>query len=162
MASMLDPDGSVSSANGPCAVPRMERARRRLLSLLSMFELQMSSRPTAFAPFLAWRERSFASVRSREMLKLYWTVTARHPGLTGLHLYRKIVAARSSGTAVDADAILDCAEQSFTDWPVSRELKFRDVVHCIAVLEFLDTHKDAHGIQANLRPVVNAVIPSQL
>jgi hypothetical protein len=162
MAAKLDLDGSASPANGPSALPRMKRARQRLLKLLSPGATKMSSLPTAFAPFLAWRERNFAAARSREMLALYWTVASRHPDLTGLHLYRKIVAARSCGTAVNENAVLDCAEQSFTDWPVSRELKFRDVVHCIAVLEFLETHKDAHGIQANLRPVVNAIIPSGL
>ncbi len=111
---------------------------------------------------LAWRERRFASRVCREMLRLHAETVSRHPGLLGLPLYRCIVAARHGGSNLLADAILERAGQSFADWPTSRPLNFRDVVHYVAVLEFVAANRSAHCIHADLKRLVSKSIPHAL
>jgi len=115
-----------------------------------------------FAPFFAWRERRFAAACCQEMLKLYRSVVAVHPELTGTSLYRQIVMARNGASVSEADAVLGWAEQSFAAWPVPRALNFRDVVHYVAVQEFAVSHKNTRWIHANLKWVVSAGIPYDL
>ena len=114
------------------------------------------------AGFLAWREGLFAARVCREMLRLHGQTAADHPQLLGPSLYRRIVAARHDGSTVLADAILERASRSFTDWPASRALRFRDVVHDLVVVEFIATRRDARWIHVDLKRLVNKHIPVEL
>lgn len=111
---------------------------------------------------LAWRERRFASRVCRDMLRLHAETVSRHPGLAGLQLYHHIVAARHGGSKLLADAILERAGQSFAEWPTSRRLNFRDVVHYVAVLEFVVANRNARWIHADLKRLVSKAIPHAL
>ena len=111
---------------------------------------------------LAWRERRFTRGVCRDMLRLHAATTSRYPGLLGPELYHRIVAARNNGSQRVADAILERAGQSFAEWPTSRPLNFRDVVHYVAVLEFVAVNKSAHWIHADLKRVVSEAIPHAL
>jgi len=115
-----------------------------------------------FSPLAAWRERHFATVCCRDLLKLYHTVAAQRPNLARTDLYRQIVVERTDSDNTAADTILRLAEESFASWPVSRELNFRDVVHYLAVSEFLDTHKGSRWVHADMRRIVNSAIPHDL
>jgi hypothetical protein len=110
----------------------------------------------------AWRERRFVSSVCREMLRLHAETASRHPELRGRPLYHRIVAARNGGSKLLADAILDRAGQSFAEWPTSRPLNYRDVVHYVAVLEFVATKRSAHWIHADLKRLVSEAIPRAL
>jgi YHS domain-containing protein len=114
------------------------------------------------SPLAAWRERHFAAVCCRELLKLYHTVAAQRPDLARADLYRQIVVERTDSDNTAADTILRLAEESFASWPVSRELNFRDVVHYLAVSEFLDSHKGSRWVHADMRRIVHSVIPHDL
>jgi hypothetical protein len=119
---------------------------------------------TAAGPFtwlLAWRERRFAATCAREMVRLHRELSIRFPELKGLGLYHRVVAART-GNATAADAVLERAEQSFAIWPVERALTFRDVVHYLAVSEFIATHSHARWVYADMKRIVDAQIPSHL
>jgi YHS domain-containing protein len=115
-----------------------------------------------FSPLTAWRERHAATSCCRELLQLYHTVAAEHPGLAGMALYRQVVMARTGHDASTADSILRLAEESFSSWPVSRDLNFRDVVHYLAVSEFLASHPESRWIQADMRRIVQSSIPHNL
>jgi hypothetical protein len=115
-----------------------------------------------FAGLFPWRERRFARRVSRELLKLYRVISASQPGLRGKDLYRRIVMARSRFDAESADTLINQAEESFAAWPVPRELKFCDVVHFIAVSEFLASHGNSPWIHANVGRVVASQIPHNL
>jgi transposase-like protein len=116
------------------------------------------------APFFAgWREKHYAARISRELLELHRTVAATHPRLTKRELYREIVIARLGGTLAAADAALDRATESFASWPVERPLTFRDVVHYLAVSDYLAANGDiAEWTQENLGRVVSSVVPDDL
>jgi hypothetical protein len=109
-----------------------------------------------------WRERRFARRVSRELLKLYRTVAAGHPGLKGRDLYRKIVALRLHGDPASAEALIDQAEESFAAWPVARAVKFCDVVHFIVVSEFLASRGSSPWIHVNIGSEVASQIPHDL
>ncbi|TMH79878.1 MAG: YHS domain-containing protein [Betaproteobacteria bacterium] len=109
-----------------------------------------------------WRERRFARCVARELVELYRTVSARHPHLRGRDLYREIVIARKRIDPDSANALLDEAEESYATWPILRALTFCDVVHFIAVSEFLASHGDAAWIQADMRREVKSQIPRNL
>jgi YHS domain-containing protein len=115
-----------------------------------------------FAGILPWRERRFARRVSRELLNQYRIVSAAHPGLRGRDLYRKIVILRTHADPESADTLINQAEQSFAAWPVARELKFCDVVHFIAVSEFLASHGNSPWIHANVGREVSSHIPHNL
>jgi hypothetical protein len=110
----------------------------------------------------AWRERRFASACCRDLLKLHQALLAREPGLAGTALYRQLVMTRSGGDAGAADQLLQRAEESFANWPVTRALGLRDLVHYIAVSEYLATHGGSPWMHANIKRVVDAAIPSRL
>jgi hypothetical protein len=61
-----------------------------------------------------------------------------------------------------AEALLERAEESFAAWPARRTLRFRDVVHLIAVSEFLASHGDSSWIQTNMGREVASQIPANL
>jgi len=114
------------------------------------------------AVLLAWRERRFARGVCRDMLRLHAETASRHPELQGLPLYHCIVATRHGGSKVLADAILERAGESFAEWPTSRPLNYRDVVHYVAVLEFVAVNRSAHWIHADLKRLVSEAIPHAL
>jgi hypothetical protein len=115
-----------------------------------------------FSGPLPFRERRFARRIGRELLKLYWIVSASHPNLSGRGLYRTIVISRTRVDSESAEALLDQAEESFAAWPTRRTLKFRDVVHFIAVSEFLASHDNVSWIQSNIGREVASQIPANL
>jgi hypothetical protein len=108
----------------------------------------------------AWRERRLAAESCRQLIALHERVATAHPGLSGLALYREIVAARR-GPAT-ADAVLRGAAEAYAIWPVCRALSFRDVVHYLAVAEIGDPRDGIPGALANVRSVVEAFIPRHL
>jgi hypothetical protein len=116
----------------------------------------------AAVALLGWRERRFASGVCRDMLRLHAETTSRHPGLQGLALYHRIVAARHGGSERLADAILDGAGQSFAEWPTTRHLNFRDVVHYVAVLEFVAANRGSLWLHTDLKRLVSEAIPHAL
>ena len=110
----------------------------------------------------AWRERLHATRTSRELLALYRAISADHPDLSGRELYKLVVMARTRCDLIAANAVLECAEESFAVWPVRRELTLCDVVHYLAVAEFLAAHEDERWMHSNIKLVVASSVPSDL
>jgi YHS domain-containing protein len=115
-----------------------------------------------FALLLAWRERRFAAARCREMMKLHGAVSAAHPGLSGAGLYRRVLTSRRGADPATIDDVLRNAEQSFAIWPVARALKFRDVVHYLAVSEFVSSYDGTPWVHVNMKRVVESLVPHDL
>src|ERR1700756_3750390 len=86
---------------------------------------------------LPWRERRYAVRISEELLKLYRLVVSGCSATARREIYRRVVMIRTGADADEARAILVRAERSFASWPANRELRFRDVVHYLAVSEYL-------------------------
>jgi hypothetical protein len=139
-------------------------------SVTAPIRSRADERPSGWAnkllgPLLVgWQERRYAAKTSLELLKLYRKVAAGRPGLRREDLYRRVVLARLGGaTEASADAILDRATESFATWPAERPLTFRDVVHYLAVSEYLASHNDAAAwTQENMGRVVAKLVPDDL
>jgi len=113
--------------------------------------------------FVGWQEKSSAAKTSRELLKIYNSVRAARPELRKRELYRLVVVERLGGTLAAADAVLARAAESFATWPVEREVNFRDVVHYLAVSDYLASNSVAAGwTRENLGSVVASLIPENL
>jgi hypothetical protein len=113
--------------------------------------------------FVGWQEKHHAAKASRELLKLYQTIVTARPGIRKEELYRQVVMNRLRVTLAAADAVLDRATESFATWPVERPLTFRDVVHYLAVSEYLGS-KDyvASWTREDLGRVVASLVPEDL
>lgn len=111
---------------------------------------------------VGWRERHHATRVSKEMLRLYASIAATHPGLAKIEIYRQVVAARTLRPLSAADEVLSHAEESFATWPVPRNLTFRDVVHYLAVSEYLASADGAPWTRQNLGRVVADLVPDGL
>jgi hypothetical protein len=105
------------------------------------------------------REKRHAAQVSRELLDLYNHVRASQPGLRRREIYLKVVMARTGANLEGAESVLMRAEQSFARWPTDRDLTFSDVVHYLAVSEYLAvgnrlaTHIDMGRLIAGRIPV---------
>ncbi len=141
---------------------RIEHAARLATQSPSRSSATGGGLKSVYAAFLAWRERQFAAGVCRALLRQHDETSTRHPGLAGVPLYRRIIADRHGGSVLVADAIMERASESFAEWPVSRSLNFRDVVHCLIVLEFIAANRGARWIHADLKQFVSDTIPSGL
>ena len=56
----------------------------------------------------------------------------------------------------------DGAEESFADWPVERELRFRDVVHYLIFDEYMRAGQARAGTKTNMGEVVTRIIPEEI
>ncbi len=111
--------------------------------------------------FVAHAERSYAKHASTQMLELYERARREHPDLAARNLYQTVVAQRLGNEAHRAAEIIRRAEESFTDWPVERELKFRHVVHYLIFDEYMRLGKTREGTKINMGVVVARVIPEE-
>jgi transposase-like protein len=113
--------------------------------------------------FVGWQEKHHAAKTSRELLKLYQMTVAARPGLKKVEVYRQVVMTRLGVTLAAADAVLDRATESFATWPMERPLTFRDVVHYLAVSEYLGS-KDyvAEWTREDLGRVVASLVAEDL
>jgi len=113
-------------------------------------------------PITIWRQSRHAKSVSHELLELHRSVAERHPNLRGRPLYRQIVMTRSRADTATADRTLRRAEESFAAWPTERDLKFADVVHYLAIEEFLTAHPEMEWTEVHMGRIVTARIPRHL
>jgi transposase-like protein len=113
--------------------------------------------------FIGWKEKHHAAATSRELLRVYERVAAARPGLKRKELYRYVVMAHRGGSQSAADAVLARATESFATWPVERALTFRDVVHYLAVSDYLTSGDiPPEWTRENLGRVVASLVPDEL
>jgi hypothetical protein len=118
--------------------------------------------PRNLGVFIARAERRYARQASRQLLELYWREHREHPQLTGRSLYVAIVARRLGPDASSAADVVLRAEESFTDWPVERELRFRHVVHYQIFDEYRRLGPARQGTRTNIGEVVVRIIPEEI
>lgn len=127
--------------------------------------VDLASLAGAAGPFswlLAWRERRFASECAHTLMKIHQDLSTRYPELQGEVLYRRVVATHLGGDHSAVAAVLRFAHQSFAIWPTERALNFRDVVHYLAVSQFMAEHGQARWVYADMKRIVNAIVPANL
>jgi hypothetical protein len=112
--------------------------------------------------FLARSERRHAARTSDEVLVLYRSLCTEHPDLAAREILRRVVMTRNGCDATAANVTLECAQESFAQWPTPRVLTLCDVVHYLSVTEFLAAHEDESWIHSNMAQVVAAHVPPEL
>jgi hypothetical protein len=112
--------------------------------------------------FVARAERRYAKEASAQLLELYRQESREHPELNPRSLYQSIVAQRLGPQSSRAGEIVRRAEESFSDWPSDRELKFRDVVHYLIFDEYMRLADAREGTKTNMGVIVGRVIPEDI
>lgn len=111
---------------------------------------------------ISWRERRHVTRTSRVMLSQYRTIASSHPNLLPGETYKFVVMAHTGCDTATANMILKRAEESFAEWPVSRTLKLRDVVHYLTVTEYLDRYGQDFWLRSEINKLVASRIPGNL
>ena len=115
------------------------------------------------ALFVAHAERRYAKEASEQLLDLFWREQREHPELKGQALYEAVIARRlGSDATISAAEIVKRAEESFADWPVKREVKFRDVVHYQIFDEYTRHGEVRLGTRTNIGEAVARIVPDEL
>ena len=113
--------------------------------------------------FAASAERHYARRASEQLLELFRREQREHPDLNGWALYEAVAAKRlGDRPRMSATEVVKRAEESFADWPVSRAVRFRDVVHYMIFDEYTHAGKTREATKTNMGAVVARVIPEEL
>jgi hypothetical protein len=112
--------------------------------------------------FVARDERRYAKQASAQLLELYQAEHRERPQLAGRSLYEAVIARRLGPASKRAAEIVRRAEESFTDWPVERELRFRHVVHYQIFDEYVHLGSERPGTRTNIGVVVSQIIPEEI
>lgn len=115
-----------------------------------------------FAWLHAWRERLYARRCCRELRELHDRLALDQPALRGAALYTRVVQQHLGLTADEADEVLARAEESYSDWPATRPITFRDVVHYLAVSGLCNRPGARGWVLADVRPVIERWIPTRM
>ncbi len=107
-------------------------------------------------------ERRRARAVCRELLHFYEETRAADSNLKGEALYEQVIARYKNGDARGTKELLNHAEQSFAQWPLVRNLNFRDVVLYMIVSESMMADRPAADMRSDLMAVVYAAIPAEL
>ena len=122
----------------------------------------MWGKPGKSGLFAAHAERRYARQASRELLELFHATQREHAELSGRALYQAVIARRLGHDEKRAAEIVRRAEESFTDWPVERELRFRHVVHYLIFDEYMRVGEAREGTKINMGGAVARVIPEEV
>lgn len=118
--------------------------------------------PDLWQLWVAWRERRHVRACCVELLALYRQTAAGHPGLSGEPLYRAVVVAWLGLDGRVVDDVIQGAQVSYAHWPEERELRFRDVVHYLAVTGHGQSQGRKAWLRSSIAGVVEAEVPAGL
>jgi hypothetical protein len=113
--------------------------------------------------FFYWAERRFAKALARKELALYRAIRAEDPNLPRMDVYRRILLRRPGYDEERVGALLRQAEDGVSWWPHDKDLSLRDVVHYLAVNEYLEREKtERKGTHVVFRDIIDKQIPAEL
>ena len=112
--------------------------------------------------FAAQAERRYTRQAAMQLLELYRQQHREHPDVSPRALYESVVAQRLGPDATRAAEVVRRAEESFTDWPVERELGFRHVVHYLIFEEYMRWGRARAGTKTNMGVVVAHIVPEEI
>ena len=153
--------GRTPATIGHCLSVMKESAPPQPAQRMSLAQRASTWRNELAASLVSPRESRYVAAIIRELLKLHWIVSASHPGLSRRAIYQKVVMARTGADEDEANSILRRAEQSFASWPRERDLTFADVVHYLAVSEYL-TDDGRLATRINMGRLIAGRVPADL
>ncbi len=108
------------------------------------------------------RERVQIRRTCNHSLRLYHRIRAEMPDAPKMDIYAQVVKQRGHHSASDIPGILRHAEESFAQWPVDRDLTFRDLVAYLAVTDCMRANPRSKGVRSEVLGVVADTIPADL
>ena len=153
--------GRTPATIGHCLSVMEEGAPASPAQRMSFAQRATAWRNELAASLVSPRESRYVAAIIRELLKLHWIVSASHPSLPRRAIYQKVVMARTGADNDEANSILRRAEQSFASWPRERELTFADVVHYMAVSEYL-TDDERLATRIDMGRLIAGRVPADL
>lgn len=108
------------------------------------------------------RERVQIRRACSHSLKLYRQIAAEMPQASKMELYAQVVKRRGEHDDAAVREILRHAEESFAQWPVDRDLTFRDLVAYLAVTDCMRANPGSKGVRSEVIGVVADAIPAEL
>jgi len=114
--------------------------------------------------FLVRRQEKLARTVCLEALDQFRRIHALAPELSGEPLYERVISTRFGVDHELAHQMVRRARESYADWPVSRDVRFRDVVHYFIADRCLkgQAPTEDHWIRGKIELVVRSVIPRNL
>jgi hypothetical protein len=114
-------------------------------------------------PIFYWAEKRFARALAKEQLGFYRKVLSENPDLPKLEIYSRTLMLRPGYDAERAHALVREAEADVSSWPHDRDLAFRDVVHHLAVSEYLERNPaEGSGTHVVFKGIIDKLIPADL
>jgi hypothetical protein len=107
-------------------------------------------------------ERGQVQSVCRELVELHRATSAQYPELRGERLYAQIIARFTRCDLAQAQAVLNHVEESFAQWPVVREVLFRDVVLYLVLSRSLTPAAGPSDSKTDFTNLVNAAVPADL
>ncbi|OIQ98119.1 YHS domain protein [mine drainage metagenome] len=98
----------------------------------------------------------------KELLALYFKISAEHPELGNRQLLKLLVMARINCGENIAYDVLKFADESYASWPEERELTMHDVIHYLTVTELTSKYDVEHLAQIDFRSELSSLIPRYL
>jgi hypothetical protein len=114
------------------------------------------------AKLVEWRERRYARKVCAEALAACQAVRADDPDLKGHRLYGRVVRRRTECDEQGDQALVRRAEESFTLWPIERDLNFRDVVEYMIISEYFGSSGVVTGTRTDVKELIKPLIPDGL
>jgi len=106
-------------------------------------------------------ERRYIRRACRELLSLYRRIRRERPDASDREVFKALIMARRQRDSEYAEYLLEKVEGSFGEWPVRREVHLGDVVHFLAVSEFLAGRPSEHWMREEIRRIVATTIPPE-
>jgi len=108
------------------------------------------------------RERNHIRRTCAESMRVYRRFKSEMPDAAPKEFYARMIEKRTGAGAAGVSEIMRRIEESFTTWPVEREITLRDVVSFFAVTDCLNADPTAAGVRSRVRDVVANAIPPDL
>jgi hypothetical protein len=122
---------------------------------------QRTEHSLGFSILRAWHERQYAEKCCSHLRALHRRACDSAPDLAGPPLYSRVVQQYLGCDEETADRILRGAEESYSEWPQSRLLTFRDVAHYLTVVGLCEGPKGQGRVETDLRPTIGRLLPAQ-
>ncbi|HEX4583670.1 MAG TPA: hypothetical protein VH183_02490 [Burkholderiaceae bacterium] len=110
------------------------------------------------------KEEEIARKLSLQALDGFEVVHRQAPALGGEPLYERILSTRLGVDGAVARELVESARETYAEWPVTRAVRFRDVVLYLIVDRCLkgQAPDSEHWIHGEIRPIVRSIIPQNL
>lgn len=97
----------------------------------------------------------------QETLNIYRAVQVSESAEKSWDLYAMTIMRATGASRSDAERLLNAARESYAIWPVERDIRLRDVIHYLVVMDLFEKD-ETKATNVNLVELVRAAVPISL